>query len=176
MPLFSPHAPVHPGVAVNRYYTSPTIVPATSASVVVADTAYWQPIILPRSFVNRIGISVSTGAAGLARVALYTNANNVPGTLIVDGGELDTTNIAVVEATISVTLPDAWVWMASVFNATPQCHVGTAANTWIRGGDTATGTGRGMTSTFTFGAFTASAPLTSFTASANVPIMTLRQV
>src|SRR5690348_6482347 len=93
----------HPGIRTGNYYLSQSVLPSSTALAISADNIYYQPIALVGT-VNRIGVEVTAGAAGAARLGLYTNNNGIPGTLILDCGTVDVTNIALVEATISDTI------------------------------------------------------------------------
>lgn len=156
--------PPHPGVRdssiVTSYYCSANIFPTNATAAVTADLLICQLFFMPGQFVDRVGINVTTGAAGACRLGLYTNsAAVVPGTLIADYGTVDTTNIAVVEATISQTFPNAWVWACAVFNATPTVTVGVGNNSYLLGNNVVNGSMRlGLHGAFTYGALPAAAP------------------
>lgn len=176
--IIRPFPQVHPGVRVSptSYFTSPAVQVGATNGAVSANTAYYQPIILPGQTVNRIGINVTTGAAGNCRLALYTNGQGVPSTLILDCGVVDTTNIATVLATIADTvLPVEYVWMASVFDATPTCTIGTVSNSGVLGSQSLATGNRGLTATFNYAAWTAAAPVTSLAMGNTVPMMALRR-
>src|SRR5690349_11575522 len=89
----------HPGIRTGNYYLSLALTPSVTTSTLAANNIYFQPIALSGT-VNRIGLEVTSGAAGLARFGLYTNNGGVPGSLILDCGTVDVTSIALVEATI----------------------------------------------------------------------------
>lgn len=161
--------------AFTSYYVSPVILISTTTSAVVANILYYQPIYLPNFTIDRIGIDVTTGAAGNCRLGLYTSSAGMPSRLILDCGTVDTTGIATVEATIAATqLPSDWVWMASVFDATPTCRVGTAASPFLLGSGSMSVPSRGLTVSSTYGtmATTAVAP-TQFAAVS--PMMFVRK-
>lgn len=165
----------HPGARSGIRYTSPVIFPATTANAIAANVIYWQPIRLPGAIIDRIGLNITAGAAGTCRPGLYTNVNGVPSARIVDGGELDTTNIAEIEATITaLTLPLAWVWMGVVFSATPSVTVGTGCNSYILGCAEVSVARRGLASTFAYAALPATAPaIASF--QTNAPVLYVRK-
>lgn len=143
------------------YFTSPIILLSTTSSAVVANVVYYQPIFLPGSVVDRIGVEVTTGTAGNCRVGLYTSVNGVPSELIVGSGALSTLGTGIIEATIAATtLPNDWVWMAAVFDATPGMRAGAAANAWVIGAPSLSVPQRGLSASFTYGALgsTATAP------------------
>lgn len=163
--------PTDPGIrtAFTSYHVSPIITPAATASAVLADRVYYQPILLSNQVVDRIGIEVTAGSAGNCRLGLYAgDGAGMPSTLILDCGTVDTTSIAVVEATFTaVRLPPRWVWMAAVFEATPTCRTGTPVGSHILGTSAPGSAFRSISASFSYGVLpaTATAP-TTFTAQA----------
>jgi hypothetical protein len=152
----------HPGIRdstiLTSYYTSQAVIPSSGAAAVAANTLYCQPFFLPQMFVDRIGIEITTGAAGAARLGIYTNNVGVPGTLISDFGTVDTTNIAIVEATIAQVLPREWFWAVAVFNATPSVRTGIGSGQ-VLGNNVINGAARvGVHGAFTYAALPANAP------------------
>jgi len=118
-------APSTPGYATNFYYGDAHNAYNATGNAVVADRLYCTPIFIgAKTTFTRIGIDVTTGAAGAARLGIYNNSADNPGALVLDAGTVDTTSTAVVEATISQELQPGWYWMASVFNATPGVRGG----------------------------------------------------
>src|SRR5690349_6184009 len=114
----------HPGIRTGNYYLGATILPSTATTTISANVFYCQPIALVGT-INRIGIEITTGSAGAARLGLYTNSNSRPSSLILDAGTVDVTNIALVEATIAdMPLRGEWLWMAVISNATPTLRSG----------------------------------------------------
>lgn len=94
------------------------------SAVAAIDTIYATPIYIQNTITTAtFAIEVTAGAAGNARVGLYShnNATGLPGTLITgsDVGNYDTTNIAVVSNAVVLTLTPGWYWTALVFSATP---------------------------------------------------------
>lgn len=158
------------------YYCSPCVNPGAGVATMVANRLYYQPIYLPNQVVDRIGIDVTTGAAGACRLGLYTSTNINPSTLILDCGTVDTTSIATVEATFTATtLPADWVWLAAVFNATPAVRSGGVAySPHILGLSGTTAASKGLLATFTYGSLpsTATAPTQHVT---NTPVIYLRK-
>lgn len=173
-------APLGIRSAFTSYYVSQAILPSATAGTMSANFLYAQPIKLPGSTIDRIGINVTTGAAGLCRLGIYTNKDNgtdagMPDRLLVDCGTVDTTSIAFVEATFTaLRLSNRFVWLVAVFNATPGCTIGSAANTALLGASTTTAASRGITGAFTFGALPTTAPtMTGF--ATQPPIMYVRK-
>lgn len=133
-PIFVPSS----GYVTNRYNgIEGWSMGATDTLVLTANRFYAAPFICryPATF-TRIGLEVTTGAAGGARVGIYRAAAGVPTSLVVDSGALDTTNIAKVEGTISTSLSVGMYFLAVVSNATatvrasaptaaiPQAYIG----------------------------------------------------
>lgn len=169
-------APVlHPGIRTNNYYLASTVLPSSTASAISANIIYYAPISITGT-VNRMGIEVTAGSAGAARLGLYSNNNGIPGTLILDCGTVDVTSIALVEATIAATvLRGEWIWMCAVSDATPTLRSGTAANSMTAGSSTPSAGIKGYAGTFTYGVLPSTAPAIT-TVSSVVPAMWLRAV
>jgi hypothetical protein len=162
------------------YYTSPVILLSATTAAMIANILYAQPIRLPNSTIDRIGINVTTGAAGACRLGIYSNKDNgtnagMPDQLLVDCGTVDTTSIAFVEASFTaLKLSSRFVWLVAVFNATPTCTIGTGANTALLGASSVTGASRGLLGTFTYGALPTTSPtITGF--AAQPPVMYVRK-
>lgn len=163
----------------STYFHPITILGGTSAMTTIqANRLYYLPHYLPGLTVTKISLEVSTLAAGNVRMGLYTNAAGAPGSLIsgTDVGAISTGTTGVKENTFSsaVTLPDDWVWAACLFDAAPQCIMGTAANTGILGssGINVAGTSRGYYAAQAYGALPAAAPTPTVTGQA--PAVCLR--
>lgn len=83
---------------------------------------------------DRIAFEVTTGGAGgsVGRVGIYNVtglANEYPSSLVVDGGEQDTTSTGVKAATISVTLaPGVYAAAWNFGTAAPTCRIFVAAS------------------------------------------------
>jgi len=149
---------LHPGIRLNNYYMAASVIPSTAVATISANSIYYQPISITGT-INRIGIEITTGAAGAARLGLYTNNGGIPGTLILDGGTVDTTNIAIVEATISdMVLRGEWIWLAVVSNATPACRAGAVGTAMIAGASTPSAGIRGYVGTLAYAALPVAAP------------------
>jgi hypothetical protein len=166
---------LHPGVRVNNYYMAATVLPSAAVSTISANSIYYQPISITGT-INRIGIEITTGSAGAARLGIYSNNGGIPGTLILDCGTVDTTNIAIVEATIADTvLRGEWIWMAAVSNATPACRAGTVGSQMIAGSSTPSAAIRGYVGSLAYAALPVAAPAISSVSSV-VPALWLRGV
>lgn len=148
----------HPGIRTSNYYMSAAVLPSSAVATMTVNSIYYQPIAITGT-VNRIGIEITTGVAGLARLGLYTNNNGSPGTLILDAGTVDTTNIALVEATISdMVLRGEWMWTAVVSNVAPACRCGTQGTAMVAGSLTPSSGIRGYVANFTYAALPTTAP------------------
>ena len=162
--------------AFTSYYCSEAVLQASTAGAAVADRIYYQPFNLPNDVVDRIGINVTTGSAGACRLGLYAADNaGMPGSLIQDCGTVDTTSIAMVEASFSaLRLPPKRVWAAATFNATPTNTIGSASGSHVLGTSTPGTAFRGLVVTKSYGvlASTAVAP-TGFVSQA--PMILLRK-
>lgn len=149
---------LHPGIKTNNYYMAANVLPSAAVATISANSIYYQPISISGT-VNRIGIEVTTGVAGAARLGLYTNNGGIPGTLILDCGTVDVTNIAIVEATIADTvLRGEWMWMAVVSNVAPACRTGTVGAAMIAGASTPSAGIRGYVGTFAYAVLSTTAP------------------
>lgn len=166
---------LHPGIRVNNYYLAASVLPSTAVASISANSIYYQPISITGT-INRIGIEITTGAAGAARLGLYSNNGGIPGSLILDCGTVDTTNIALVEATIADTVfRGEWIWMAVVSNAAPACRTGTMGSAMITGGSTPSVGVRAYVGSFAYAALPATAPTISGASSVG-PAIWLRGV
>lgn len=166
---------LHPGIRTTNYYLAATVLPSAAVSTISANSIYYQPISITGT-INRIGIEVTTGVAGAARLGLYTNSGGIPGTLILDCGTVDVTSIALVEATIADTVfRGEWIWMAAVSNVGPACRSGTVGSTQFAGSSTPSAGIRGYVGSFTYGVLPTTAPAIS-TVSSVVPAIWLRGV
>lgn len=96
---------------------------AFSAQALVANRLYAMPFVAAGRAgctLDRLGINVTTGSTGNARLGIYNDSGGYPGSLLVDAGTVVTTNIAVVTATISQALvPGNRYWLVYVSDATP---------------------------------------------------------
>lgn len=162
--------------AFTTYYCAENILQSATALAAVANQIYYQQFHLPNQVVDRIGINVTAGSAGAARLGLYAdNGAGMPGSLILDCGTVDTTSIATVEASFTaVRLPPGRFWSAAVFNATPTCTMGTAAGSAAFGTSAPGIAYRALVGASTYGvlASTAVAPTTYV---GNAPMVFLRK-
>lgn len=177
MELFRPPPRSHPGIRTTptTYYMPLTVSGGAGTSAVAANTLYFLPFYLGAATVDRIGIEVTTLAAGNARLGLYRNVAGLPTSLILDCGTVSTGANAIVEASFTALgVPDEPFWAAVVFDATPTCRNGTAVDSTFFGASAFSSAQRGLFGTFTYGVLPASAPaITGLSAAA--PIVALRK-
>ena len=121
---------------VGAYYSTHSWLGGSSTSEALnANRLYGLPFYVgPDGFqADRIGINVTTGASGAARLGVYAHNPTTfrPGALIDDCGTVDISSTAAVTVTIDElyegTAPDYIVWLALVANATAS--VTAVANT-----------------------------------------------
>lgn len=99
---------------------------STGTSAVVANTLYAAPYIPAETMtVDQLAIRISTGAAGLCKLGIYsTGAGKRPGTLLAEAStDIDTTSTGNPPVGL-ISNPRLVVgtlyWLAAVFNATPS--------------------------------------------------------
>lgn len=109
------------GYASNRFYTMLGFDTGGSAAfAVTANRLYAHPIVIGASETfTRIGIEITTGTAGNARLGIYDIANGVPTSLVSDLGTISTASTGEIELTISQALTPGVYALAIVFSATP---------------------------------------------------------
>lgn len=108
------------GYAANRYYHGLGYYPSGSNMTVVAGRLYWRPMIIGASFTaTKVGMHVTTFAAGNCRMGLYTMTDGLPDALVADFGTVSTGTNGEKEITISQALTPGVYAIAEVFDATP---------------------------------------------------------
>ena len=109
-----------PGMRASRYYGSFPAA-ATTTFAITANRLYYFPFFVPDATTfTRIGINVTTGAAGNARLGIYNNSNGIPsGAPLLDAGTVDVSTTGEKEIVISQALPVGWHWLALVSDAAP---------------------------------------------------------
>lgn len=148
-----------------------------SAAATTAGTAYFSRIHIPKALtVDRIACWVRTlGAASTVRLGIYTDVTGRPGTLLVDGGTIDSTATGAKTVTIAQALAAGAYWLCGqVEGGTPQLDFTTneiilAPKTDI----TATTTGSGFSYAHT-GALAADVSAQTFTALGGGPRLYVR--
>lgn len=96
---------------------------STGGVALVADTLHATLIKVPHTItIDQLACYVSVGAAAgkKLRLGLYANsASNLPGALIVDGGEVAADGTGTVAVTVDETLARGRYWVAAVSDGTP---------------------------------------------------------
>lgn len=169
-------APPHPGARTSpaTYYIPATFIATSGTAAIVANVMYFVPFLIPGGVFDRIGVEVTTGVAGAARLGLYTNSGGNPASLILDCGTVDVTSNGIVEASFTaLTLPNDWVWAAIVANAAPTLRSGGQGSQGLLGAAAPGTAAKGLSQSFTYGALPASAAASSISNAA--PIVFLRK-
>jgi len=101
------------------WYTMPNTGLVLTAGAVTVGRLYAFPFLTPKAItVDRIAFNVTTLLAGKARAGIYNDAGMRPGSLLVDGGEMDTGTTGVKAATINQALAGSGLyWLAFLANA-----------------------------------------------------------
>lgn len=109
-----------PGLRSTRYYAC-YAAPAVTTFTLIANRLYYFPFYNPaQNTWTRIGINVTTGAAGNARLGVYNNVNGIPsGAPLLDAGTVDVSTTGEKEVVISLALAPGWYWLAVVSDVTP---------------------------------------------------------
>ena len=109
-----------PGLRASRYYGSFPAAAVTTFAL-TANRLYYFPFFCPDSTTfTRIGINVTSTAAGNARLGIYANSNGVPsGAPILDAGTVDVSTTGEKEIVISQALGVGWYWLAIVSDVAP---------------------------------------------------------
>lgn len=114
------------GYAANRYYLGAGTLFNTSGGALSANTLYASPFnVGAATTFTRIGISVTTGSPGNARLGIYNWADGAPSTLVADCGTVSVASTAVVEVTISQALSPGIYALVLVTDTTPTVRLAT---------------------------------------------------
>jgi len=101
------------------WYTTPSNGLILTAAAVTANRLYAFPFLTPKGItLDRIAFNVTTLLAGKARAGIYLDAGTMrPGSLLVDGGEMDTGTTGAKVATINQELAGSGLyWLAFLAN------------------------------------------------------------
>jgi hypothetical protein len=105
----------HPGMANSQYY-GPPILSSSSLGNLALTTNVMLAVPVHFSFaqtITRLGLNVNTAKnSSTCRIGIYSNASGVPGTLLVDSGDLSTGTTGIKEATVSFTFDFNVYWYA----------------------------------------------------------------
>lgn len=110
-----------PGVASNRYYTTPTGTTISTLSI-AANILYCCPFFVPeRTTWTRIGAEITTAAAAssVMRVGVFSAYTGRPQALLLDSGALAADSTGLKEATVSKQLDSGWYFLAIFSNGSP---------------------------------------------------------
>ena len=115
-----------------NYYQMATV-DTTSTGAVGADLIFATPFRLDqRTTIDQIVFRTNTAVVGNIKVGIYADSNGRPGARVAIGDAPGDTNTAatstVITVTPSVTLEPGWYWGASLFNASANIQISTAAN------------------------------------------------
>lgn len=164
--------------ATGRYYYQShiSILPsATTISLGGSGTIIYYPLYIPDDYtLNALVCECTTASAGKnVRMGLYSDSNGLPGTLLVDGGNVSTATTGKKTAAISLAVSAGWYWLAvrssggtyrGCLNSNIAPMIGDSSGVTTLG---TSGAVTGWTEAGVFGAFPASAtPGSSTTASA----------
>lgn len=109
-------AALTPGFVDGLYYVANPSGMSAPTRNIEADRQYFIPIHVPVTIgVNRIGLYCQTGTGGSSiRLGIYSNANGLPGTLLLDAGTVATDTTGEREITIAHTLTAGWYWLSAL--------------------------------------------------------------
>ena len=155
---------------------------ATGSGCVVANKKCYIPFYSPGAAVyNRIGIEVTTAEASVgAWLSIHNDNNGVPGTVLLDAGEVSVASTGEIEATISQSI-DGFVWLAVHFESgaahVRELTVTDDSGLWFYGTDTAASTTdvTYLSESVAYGAAVTAGTVTRETA-ADIPNIYLRSV
>lgn len=117
-----------------EYYTGMPITLLSNAKTANLLVAHPFPVSRNGASIDRIGVVVTAGGSGSARLGIYAHDHTTfrPAELIADVGEVALTTSGVFEITVDLDLtaeePDFYIWLAVVFSATPTVNSFTTSN------------------------------------------------
>lgn len=154
--------PLKPGMAAGKYYTYPFVTTMANAFV-AANRLYAVPVYVSETNTfSKIGMEVTTGLAGNARVGIYNiDTDGLPSTLVLDAGTFTTNAAAEKEVTISQSLSHGWYYLAFVSDVAVEVRAAaaTGAGAFVLGGQSSllsVGTAYAPYVALTYGALPAS--------------------
>jgi hypothetical protein len=171
----------HPGYLSGHYYLACTSGESLTSFPLSASTLYYFPFFIAKNVtLTRLGANFTgTGVAGsLHRIGIYSNgSNNLPSTLMVDGGNIDTSTSGLKEVVISKALSPGWYWMAIMTNNPVSLSCFTAISSQIYLGKNtfdAAGCGALRQGSVTYGTLPSSAPVSSLSYTSVTPAIWIR--
>jgi hypothetical protein len=115
---------LHPPHVSGRYYGCPLICATYSsrALALVANTMYAMPFLAGASRAyDRISVHVTTlKNPSNVQIGIYADSGGVPGTLVLDAGNVTGASTGGKEINIAQTLARGWYWLAAVSDSTPS--------------------------------------------------------
>lgn len=154
------------------YYSHPGIV-STGAITVAANTMYAHRVILSRPMtITKIGLQVTTFAAGNALVALHADAGGRPGAQLVTSAAINTGGSNGVRTdVVNQAVPAGAHWLLSVFDATPGIQ-GISTLALLHGITSTFGRVYGLSRAFTYGAIPSDESAQAYSlATTNMPVL-----
>lgn len=118
-----------------RYLAGPSFVNTGAAPTL--NRLNYAGAMVPAGTIDRIGVWITAGgtAGSVVRLGLYDTDTSTgdPGSLLVDGGTVDTTGTGFKEVTVSTTVTAGLLWIAAVAQvAVPDwIHTGSYPCIWI---------------------------------------------
>ena len=108
----------------SKFYIPGWYVEGLISDTVTANRIIYQPIYVhDDTTFNRIGIYVSTLAAGLCDLRIFEMASGLPAAQILSAGTVNTGSTGWKEIAISQLLDRGWYYLASRFSAAPNCYL-----------------------------------------------------
>jgi hypothetical protein len=165
------------GYQTGRYYYGYGVQNPSATMVVTANRLYWRPMIIGAGFTaTAVGINVATGAAGNARIGLYTLIDGRPDARLFDFGTVSTTTLGEKEIAISQALSAGVYAICVVFDAAPTItyasQIGNQLLGHFVGLTTITDDSMGAYGNFTYGALPSTFPThTAYTANGGNPCL-----
>lgn len=116
---------IHPGYLSGRYYlNSPLIKDYTNSAVALILNAITYVPFYIESAININRLAVFCGGPvtnGGGRIAIYSNNNGYPSSLLVDGGNLSIASAGAKEVIVDLSPKADWYWFAgTAINAAPN--------------------------------------------------------
>lgn len=118
-----------PGYDANRYFSGYGYAFNAGGITVTANRMYIVPFLVGKTTTfTRIGINVTTLAAGNCRLGIYNASSGLPTSLVLDAGTVSTGTTGSKEITISQSLSAGAYFLVAVFDATPIVYDAAVSN------------------------------------------------
>lgn len=149
-----------------------------SAAAVTANRLYAQlHYIGQNETAIGLGTNVATGVASSnVRLGLYANNDGVPGSLILDAGEVSTSSSSSTpEIVISQALPAGYYWVAGVFSDTPSIRTLSVSRGSLMGISSLGGAGvTQFYASYTYGVLPDPFPVVTDDVASNPPVLAVK--